>query len=314
MNAIEQSRLRSLQHVPLAERSALPFRKDILKIANVCLATAFKGDSIAPLTTESVRVVRDQSFAEYTGLAISTLVHSSSQDAKPTKMKNTVDAAVMPLLPNRPIWVSESYLAMLIDIDPKITDFMLANTLIHELLHRLAQPKVIELASNQPMLETIGLSSFQHQILTAPNDRARQRYLEDYKSFLDSFKDNEPALLVDGAMIQVISGDVNGTRGIQTASGYDLNEGFAEFLAREPRKVLEQQMRKTLKTRDAQFLVDTFSKNSGATIQRECIDMAEMAEITKSLGLHDIRQVLKAVRRSIIPELWHQHRPGELYP
>lgn len=314
MNALEQSRLRSLEQLPLPERSVLPFRREVLKIANYCVATAFKGASVAPLTIDNVRVVTDESFSDFNANAINRLVHSSSREITPTKMKNTVSAALMPLLLNRPIWVSEKYLGQLFGVDPKLADFTVANTLIHELMHRLAQPKVIELTANHPMLETVGLSSIQHHLSATPNVTLRDQAVQNYEALLDRIKDDEPALLVDGAFVQLISADTNGTRGLQNASGYDLNEGFAEFLALESKKVLAQQMKRILKPRDANFLIDTFRKNSGATIQRECFDMVKMAELTQSLGLKDPKQVLRALRTSAVPELWLQHRPGELYP
>jgi hypothetical protein len=304
----------ALSQLPLPEQSVLPFRKEVLKIANFCVATAFKGTPIAALTMDNVRVVRDESFKNYSARAANTLAHSSAQKISPAEMKNTVSAALMPLLPNRPIWVSESYLGQLLGIDPKLSDFALANTIIHELMHRLVQPKLIELTSDHPMLETVGLSSFRHQILAIPQGDARDQAIQHYEELHDRIKDSDPALLVEGAIAQLISADVNGTRGLQNGSGYDLNEGFAEFLAQEPKKVLEQQMKRALKPSYAAFLAETFRKNSGATIQRELYDMAKMAEVTRSLGLVKPNQVLKALRTSAVPELWMQHRPGELYP
>lgn len=276
-------------------------------------ATAFKGTPIAALTMDNVRVVQDGSFKDYSVKAVNMLAHSSAPQS-PSEMKTSVSAAMMPLLPNRPIWVSESYLGQLLGIDPKLSDFLFANTMIHELMHRLAQPKVIELSADHPMLETVGLSSFRHQILAIPQGAARVQLLQNYEELHREVKDAEPALLVDGALTQLISVDANGTRGLQNISGYDLNEGFAELLTQEPKKVLEQQMKRVLKPSDAAFLADTFRKNSGATIQRELFDMAKMAELTRSLGLIKPNQVLKALRTSAVPELWMQHRPGELYP
>lgn len=43
MNALEQSRLRSLSSLPLPEQSILPFRREVLKIANFCVRQPLKG-------------------------------------------------------------------------------------------------------------------------------------------------------------------------------------------------------------------------------------------------------------------------------
>lgn len=310
MNALEESRLPSLDGIKRPTTSFIPLRKGIIKLVNDCMAEAYKGANVPVLKPSNIQIVVDASNAEFTQAVADRVLHSSVQRRV---ARSNFSAMVMPLLQDRPIFLSESYVANLLKY-PDRSEFGIAHILMHEVMHYLVKPKVIELDASHPMLEKIGLADHIKNNEALPEGESKDAAVDYYLKYLTSVIQNKPALLVEGAMVDLIVSDRDKSRKKVGANGYDLNEGIAEYLAAEPRKILEKYILRALGSREGSDLVEILRNAPAGSVVRKRISRTEILEIMASLQLKNTREVLKANRNSAFPELWVQHRPGELYP
>lgn len=302
----------------LPERSSLKIPQEAIVLTNACLYTAFPnefGVSIPVLEEGDIRVVVNSSYAAYISRLESEIGHSyfREESAKASRPR-LPDFAVMPMLPGKPVFYTESMLKAYKGLSQLTRDQLIANSLIHESMHRAARTDRIKVTTEEPLF-TIALSSISNPIYLMPEGKAKEKEEAELDKLWEYIGRHDPEVEIEGGIMRLYCKDEDGSTRQITSSGYDFNEILVEIVGEKANHQLDSHIRKTQSSQRAAGLIADLrsDENSTTSMVLRKIGKKEAREYLATLGLRSDEAILTAYVNGRIPLLHVEKRPGENY-
>lgn len=315
MSSYEQLGAPSLSDIPLPQPAVSTVHRDILRLVNGAMQSAYPQAGIRSLRQNDVRVVTDAANLEFHEKLADRSRHSYEGFREITITGSdggSIDAMTMHYIGGRPIFISERYLLEFRRLPQSLSSYVVADLLIHERIHQLAGQKAIPLTPDSPLFQTVAFSDEIHEAQLSPLDQVRNQVRLD--ELVNFTMERSPMLLVDGGLVELFCMDNDGKRRKGLTNGYDLNEGLAEYLAVTPREALKKEIRRALRPQEARILTDAFEEGSRRSVMRVEYPLEEIEDLMGTIGLTDRLKTLQALRAGTIPEKWAQVHTDRLYP
>lgn len=317
MPGYEQLNTPPLADIALPKRSDVSVPKNVFSLVNDAIKAAYPKASIPAFNERGVRVVNDSNCLKFVGEVEDRLIHSflgKIESSFSDKSGDGLAAAVMPFLPNRPIFITESYMESWQKSTRNISDIGIAYFLLHERMHQIGGQKVIPINPEHKLFLQVGFADVLNKVYSQPED-LRDQATQKYGELKDFIGDRDPVLMIDGGIADLFCRDGDGKIRKLLANGYDFNEGLAEYLAETPRAFLKVKISKSIAPREfANEMIRVLESTSSASVQRRSYETKKIEKWMESLGFVSRAQTMNAFRAGLIPEKWQEKMPKLLYP
>ncbi len=304
---------------PLPERSRLNIPTKSIQLVNQCLKASFPqqfGREIPKLNPQDIRVITNGNWEDYFKARYAEAGHSKviADAAEMPRAAIEPDFAVIPELPDKPIFFKESMLTHLSGVPKSAAEGLIAFWLIHENLHRAPKTRVITDLEDTNLVK-IGISSDLKPIFMEEDSKARNELVEKFSNLGDYILSNGPKVRIEGAIVSVFCRDEDGKLKQIAGRGYDMNEHITERLSLAPRQKLLQMIKEDKSLTNQDWFINLLQGNGSASAKVEILDPQVANSYLESLGIVSDADLLKAYIEGQIPFLHIEKKSQrDIYP